>query len=939
MRVRISRSKMRPACMEQCSWLYSAEAIRAADRFWRLDRRVYELAAQVEPTLELLNPSDGSGEPASAPPVELRRTLRNLGGEIECLAVCSNTAGFHCSAAGGSRLVAKGASEAQRPLGPACLFVSYDLNERSHHLLVIELPSGQRHRLDAEIDWSLPISDLHCDSSAQRLYISQGEDGCTVVSLSGNVLHKINANSLEHKLGAASAVVSGRDQLFLLDGKEKRLLGIDKSDYSVSADFDLGNFFTGRPWMGGLAISGSRVLVADKGGRSVHKVCSLTGRLIASYPTAGAADSPQLQRPTGLAVDSRGVVCVSDSWGQTVQLFLADGSPVHVLGIDGQPGGGEGQFDGPQGVGLLESDPLSGQRLLYVADWRNQAVKDVALCEVAPSVGVCPHSGQPLCRGHLHREQRRVRALGLAALKALAEATENYPELRRCLSRQEADQIELEQQFRLLKAQQQYWRRRICDAAKRELDQLTGRIRALEGVVQFSETANRAADAGNWRHVFQLVDQISDSVVYLTECETPSREAESLRAAESLAGTRAAHKALTDGLLQLSAEPVKTLGPVTGGGRIWRVAICDNTASHWVCSSGSNTDEGLVTRSRSTPTGAGGSWRRLAPVCLVVAFHADDQPDHLALLAMKGGSSDTPIGRLTPPLRWSSPVHSLRCDSGHQLLYLTQGRAGLFILDLTGRLRRRLTPQALGLPPRSRLTGLSVPPGSQRFYALSYAEQKVAIVSRQPPWPVLASLDVSGCYSAAFFTESLAWCRHGRRLLITDWAGRAIRRLDVDTGRVVATLTGGDGDAVAFQSPYDVLTDQRGRLYIADVASRVIRLLDADGRRCLRVFEVGFDGDVGDGKIMEQRKSRAQTVGSDAGEAQIGNDSQAAGSPMCLDLWEGGASGRWDWLVVADSNGYQVRVHKTFVENTTLRGVRKCYATRHRVLRLHWLLY
>ncbi|PAA81403.1 hypothetical protein BOX15_Mlig025659g5 [Macrostomum lignano] len=538
------------------------------------------------------------------------------------------------------------------------------------------------------------------------------------------------------------------------------------------------------------------------------------------------------------------------------------------------------------------------------------AACSVALCEVAPSVGVCPHSGQPLCRGHLHREQRRVRALGLAALKALAEATENYPELRRCLSRQEADQIELEQQFRLLKAQQQYWRRRICDAAKRELDQLTGRIRALEGVVQFSETANRAADAGNWRHVFQLVDQISDSVVYLTECETPSREAESLRAAESLAGTRAAHKALTDGLLQLSAEPVKTLGPVTGGGRIWRVAICDNTASHWVCSSGSNTDEGLVTRSRSTPTGAGGSWRRLAPVCLVVAFHADDQPDHLALLAMKGGSSDTPIGRLTPPLRWSSPVHSLRCDSGHQLLYLTQGRAGLFILDLTGRLRRRLTPQALGLPPRSRLTGLSVPPGSQRFYALSYAEQKVAIVSRQPPWPVLASLDVSGCYSAAFFTESLAWCRHGRRLLITDWAGRAIRRLDVDTGRVVATLTGGDGDAVAFQSPYDVLTDQRGRLYIADVASRVIRLLDADGRRCLRVFEVGFDGDVGDGKIMEQRKSRAQTVGSDAGEAQIGNDSQAAGSPMCLDLWEGGASGRWDWLVVADSNGYQVSVHK-----------------------------
>jgi len=70
--------------------------------------------------------------------------------------------------------------------------------------------------------------------------------------------------------------------------------------------------------------------------------------------------------PAGVAVDSQGIVYVTDEWLNRVSVFDGDGNFLQCWGISGE---GEGEFDGPYGIVI---DP---QDNLYIVDSRNHRVQ------------------------------------------------------------------------------------------------------------------------------------------------------------------------------------------------------------------------------------------------------------------------------------------------------------------------------------------------------------------------------------------------------------------------------------------------------------------------------------------------------------------------------------------------------------------------------------
>jgi DNA-binding beta-propeller fold protein YncE len=73
-----------------------------------------------------------------------------------------------------------------------------------------------------------------------------------------------------------------------------------------------------------------------------------------------------LNRPGGLAVDSRDTVLVSDTLNNRIVRFTPEGE---VLGTFGSPGSGDGEFNMPWGLCVDRDDNI------YVADWRNDRVQ------------------------------------------------------------------------------------------------------------------------------------------------------------------------------------------------------------------------------------------------------------------------------------------------------------------------------------------------------------------------------------------------------------------------------------------------------------------------------------------------------------------------------------------------------------------------------------
>jgi streptogramin lyase len=92
---------------------------------------------------------------------------------------------------------------------------------------------------------------------------------------------------------------------------------------------------------------------------------SSDGKFITAWGSFGSCKG-QLEYPTGVAVDSKGQVYISDNGNARVQKFSSDGKFITAWGINGT---GSGQFNGMYGLAL---DPLGN---VYVVDSGNNRIQ------------------------------------------------------------------------------------------------------------------------------------------------------------------------------------------------------------------------------------------------------------------------------------------------------------------------------------------------------------------------------------------------------------------------------------------------------------------------------------------------------------------------------------------------------------------------------------
>jgi DNA-binding beta-propeller fold protein YncE len=87
--------------------------------------------------------------------------------------------------------------------------------------------------------------------------------------------------------------------------------------------------------------------------------------LVTEFSKYGEAPG-QIIWPAGIAVDSQGLVYVSDEWMNRISVFDSEGT---FLKMWGETGTGPGQFDGPSGILVNANDDI------YVSDTRNHRIQ------------------------------------------------------------------------------------------------------------------------------------------------------------------------------------------------------------------------------------------------------------------------------------------------------------------------------------------------------------------------------------------------------------------------------------------------------------------------------------------------------------------------------------------------------------------------------------
>jgi DNA-binding beta-propeller fold protein YncE len=115
---------------------------------------------------------------------------------------------------------------------------------------------------------------------------------------------------------------------------------------------------------------GGNVYVLDGENRRVE-VFDRAGYYLSQFGSVGSGNG-QFGNPEGIAVDSAsGNVYVADRYANRVEVFNGSGTYLSQLGCASgacTAGSGDGQFDGPDGVGV---DPSTGN--LYVSDGGNES--------------------------------------------------------------------------------------------------------------------------------------------------------------------------------------------------------------------------------------------------------------------------------------------------------------------------------------------------------------------------------------------------------------------------------------------------------------------------------------------------------------------------------------------------------------------------------------
>jgi len=127
-----------------------------------------------------------------------------------------------------------------------------------------------------------------------------------------------------------------------------------------------------------VADAAGNLYVAD--GHAIRKItpAGVVTTLAGTSTEIGSADGPgsvaRFRSPSGIAIDSAGVLWVADTGNDTIRKITADGTVTTVAGVAGVPGkadgvGNQARFDGPWG---LTFDPAGN---LYIADSGNHLIR------------------------------------------------------------------------------------------------------------------------------------------------------------------------------------------------------------------------------------------------------------------------------------------------------------------------------------------------------------------------------------------------------------------------------------------------------------------------------------------------------------------------------------------------------------------------------------
>uniref|UniRef100_A0A1I8I168 PAS domain-containing protein n=1 Tax=Macrostomum lignano TaxID=282301 RepID=A0A1I8I168_9PLAT len=300
-----------------------------------------DLANAPGPSLQPLHPaisvehSRSSGQqrqptapPAAtaAPPPPPQQPIGRLVGSIESLtsepyhvAVCTNTAGFVCDS--NNRIVkAISSTNQQFPLPQPAIFVSF-LPECIDYLAVTSLTGYDKVCFQSNLDWSVWINGLQCDSALQLLFIAQANT-VTVTNLDGEVTRVISAGSLGMPIDWISSIAVSDSQVFILDIGNNCIISVDRVLGKV-------NFLVGGQESGGinademheLALHADNLLIVTRSGQVRQLSLSDPSRRLGRLPVG-------FQRPPWkMAADrtDRLLLYGSDPASSSVRMLSIDG--------------------------------------------------------------------------------------------------------------------------------------------------------------------------------------------------------------------------------------------------------------------------------------------------------------------------------------------------------------------------------------------------------------------------------------------------------------------------------------------------------------------------------------------------------------------------------------------------------------------------------------
>ena len=146
-----------------------------------------------------------------------------------------------------------------------------------------------------------------------------------------------------------------------------------------------------------LAIDASgNVFITDSGSHVIRRmdttlaVTTLAGTAGSAGSVDGTGAAARFSQPSGITVDSSGVVYVADTLNQTIRRVSAAGVVTTLAGSAGQAGSADGviaaaRFRQPTGLAIDSAG------IIYIADTRNHLLRRSGVAQ-APSIGVHPQS-------------------------------------------------------------------------------------------------------------------------------------------------------------------------------------------------------------------------------------------------------------------------------------------------------------------------------------------------------------------------------------------------------------------------------------------------------------------------------------------------------------------------------------------------------------------